>query len=72
MPAASSKTLLRALGLALISSEIWPCRTNAGECAPVDASAKSIWTSFARESLPLVLYAEPTSRVILRIISKTS
>ena len=39
MPAASSKTRRRALGLALISSEIWPCRTSAGECAPVEASA---------------------------------
>jgi hypothetical protein len=51
IPAASSSTRRRALGLALISSAIWPCRTSAGECAPVEASANSICTSRARTSL---------------------
>ena len=32
MPAASSRMRRRVLGLALISSAIWPCRTSAGEC----------------------------------------
>ena len=53
MPAASSSTRRRALGRALISSLIWPWRTSAGDCAPVEASANSIATSRARASRPL-------------------
>ena len=44
---------LRFCGLAAISSPICPCRTMAGECAPVEASANSNCTSRARTSLPL-------------------
>ena len=72
MPAASSNIRRRFFGFAFISSEICPCRTNAGECAPVDASANNICTSRARTSLPRTLYALPTSRVMRRTISNTS
>ena len=72
MPAASSRIRRRLVGLALISSEIWPCRTKAGECAPVEASAKSICTSRARTSFVPTLYAEPASRVMRRVMSRLS
>ena len=41
----------RDLGLALISSTIFPWPTNAGECDPVDASANNICASRARMSI---------------------
>ena len=72
MPAASSKIRRRFVGFALINSAICPCLTNAGEWAPVEASANNICTSRALTSLPLLLYALPASRVILRTISKLS
>ena len=53
MPAASSRMRRRDCGLALMISLIWPCRTRAGERAPVAASANRICTSRARTSLPL-------------------
>ena len=56
----------------MISSLICPCRTRAGEWAPVEASANSICTSRARTSLPFTLKAEPTSRVIRRTTSSRS
>ena len=62
----------RALGFALINSLIWPCLTNAGEWAPVLASANNICTSRARTSLLLVLKADPISRVIRRTTSSKS
>ena len=54
MPAASSRIRRRAWGLAAMSSAICPCRTKAGERAPVEASAKMSWTSRARTSRPLM------------------
>ena len=38
----------------------------------MDTSAKSIWTSLALISFPLILYAEPDSLSILRVTSTTS
>ena len=55
MPAASSRMRRRFCGLAPISSLICPCLTSAGELAPVDASANSSCTSFARTVRPLIL-----------------
>jgi hypothetical protein len=58
--------------LALINSPIWPWRTSAGECEPVEASANSICTSRARTFLPLTVNAEPMSRVMRRLTSSAS
>ena len=52
-----------------MSSPICPCRTRAGDCAPVAASAKRICTSRARSSRPFRRKAEPASRVMRRVIS---
>ena len=41
---------LRWSGLALTISPIWPCRTSAGDRAPVAASSNKIFTSRARAS----------------------
>ena len=43
------------MGLALISSEICPCRTSAGECAPVEASADHARLATAIKGLPIEL-----------------
>ncbi len=56
IPAASSRYPPPRLGPRIDQfAEICPCRTNAGECAPVEASANSICTSRARTSLVLTL-----------------
>ena len=62
----------RLLGLAAINSEIWPCRTSAGEFAPVEASANRSCTSLARTVLPLILYLEPLDFSMTRMISSVS
>ena len=49
----SAQTLDKISGLVAINSPIWPCRTRAGEWAPVEASANKSCTSRARTSLPL-------------------
>ena len=69
IPAASSRIFLRDFGFSLIRFAICPCRTSEGEFEPVDESAKSILTSLANTSLSSILYMEPDSRLILRIIS---
>ena len=55
IPAASSRILLLCSGFWLINSSIWPCLTREGDLAPVDTSAKSIWTSLALMSFPFIL-----------------
>ena len=52
MPAASSSTRRRSCGGALTISPMRPCRTNAGELAPVAASSNRRRISRARASLP--------------------
>jgi hypothetical protein len=54
IPAASSSSRRRSVGLAAMIDPTLPWLTKAGECAPVAASAKSSDTSLARTSRPSI------------------
>ena len=52
IPAASSRTWRRSVGLALIRAATRPWLTSAGDCAPTAASANNVCTSRARTERP--------------------